>query len=247
MLVDEITQLISTIKPVLRPFHAIPIKDCGEKLVDLAEFGVFAFETPPPYLAAGAPYLDENPFMLREGVAARLLDAQKKLTAKKPGWKIKIFDGYRPIRVQAYMVAHTFVQLAHEVGANPSELPKEVSDALWEKVYRIWSPPNHNPATPPPHSSGAAFDCTLLDETGKDIDMGSPIDFNGDESDPDYFANRNPAVHANRLLLRSLMVNEGFLSHPREWWHYSYGDQLWTWLKQQQGEPVIEAIYGRYQ
>ncbi|MDG2329833.1 MAG: M15 family metallopeptidase, partial [Synechococcus sp. cluster2_bin.44] len=21
----------------------------------------------------------------------------------------------------------------------------------------------------------------------------------------------------------------GFIQHPNEWWHYSYGDQLWAW------------------
>ncbi|MEO1402022.1 MAG: D-alanyl-D-alanine dipeptidase, partial [Cyanobacteria bacterium J06635_1] len=22
----------------------------------------------------------------------------------------------------------------------------------------------------------------------------------------------------------------GFGQHPNEWWHFSYGDQLWAWL-----------------
>lgn len=30
----------------------------------------------------------------------------------------------------------------------------------------------------------------------------------------------------------------GFAQHPNEWWHYSFGDQLWAWRK---GEAV--AVY----
>jgi D-alanyl-D-alanine dipeptidase len=26
------------------------------------------------------------------------------------------------------------------------------------------------------------------------------------------------------------MIEAGFASHPDEWWHYSYGDQMWAAL-----------------
>ena len=25
------------------------------------------------------------------------------------------------------------------------------------------------------------------------------------------------------------MKFSGFVQHPNEWWHFSYGDQLWAW------------------
>ena len=25
------------------------------------------------------------------------------------------------------------------------------------------------------------------------------------------------------------MTKFGFAQHPNEWWHFSYGDQLWAW------------------
>jgi D-alanyl-D-alanine dipeptidase len=36
------------------------------------------------------------------------------------------------------------------------------------------------------------------------------------------------------------MESQGFAQHPNEWWHFSYGDQLWAWQRSQS-----EAIYGR--
>ena len=46
-------------------------------------------------------------------------------------------------------------------------------------------------------------------------------------------------ARANRRLLHWLMVAEGFAGHPDEWWHFSYGDQLWAKLS---GAPA--ALYG---
>ena len=35
------------------------------------------------------------------------------------------------------------------------------------------------------------------------------------------------------------MEQAGFVQHPNEWWHFSYGDQLWSWLNKKGN-----AIYG---
>ena len=36
-----------------------------------------------------------------------------------------------------------------------------------------------------------------------------------------------------RSLLFSVMEQAGFVQHPNEWWHFSYGDQLWAWTSNQ--------------
>ena len=36
------------------------------------------------------------------------------------------------------------------------------------------------------------------------------------------------------------MEQAGFVQHPNEWWHFSYGDQLWSWLRNQ-GNPIYGA------
>ena len=242
----EIAQILPIIKPKAQPFHRIPIKDCGETLVALSDAGNFAYQTPAPYEEAGAPYNGVSPFSLRSGVVQKLCMAQAELQQAKPGWRIKIFDAYRPVRVQAYMVAHSFYHIAKEMGLNPLAVNDAQRDSVLAKVYRIWSPPNEDPLTPPPHSTGAALDATLVDEHGNDVDMGSPIDFNGDLSNPDYFKDKNPAVHAHRALLRDVMQHQGFIMHYAEWWHFSFGDQLWVLAKHQRGDVSdASAIYGR--
>ena len=40
-------------------------------------------------------------------------------------------------------------------------------------------------------------------------------------------------------LLHWLMTEEGFAGHPDEWWHFSWGDQMWAALT---GAP--SAPYG---
>jgi D-alanyl-D-alanine dipeptidase len=47
------------------------------------------------------------------------------------------------------------------------------------------------------------------------------------------------AARANRLLLCEAMEAQGFANYAREWWHYSYGDRYWAWLRD---API--AIYG---
>ena len=37
-------------------------------------------------------------------------------------------------------------------------------------------------------------------------------------------------ARANRRLLYWLMEEEGFCNNPTEWWHYSFGDQMWARL-----------------
>jgi D-alanyl-D-alanine dipeptidase len=41
------------------------------------------------------------------------------------------------------------------------------------------------------------------------------------------------------------MTQAGFERHPQEWWHFSLGDQLWAWQRQQQTGELVMAHYGR--
>ena len=100
------------------------------------------------------------------------------------------------------------------------------------------------------HSTGGALDITLADATGKEIDMGSPIDENSDRSNPDYFAaatdESGKRADAHRGLLNKFMVAEGFTRHPTEWWHFDRGTQMWAYVTRQ-NDPASQAvaIYGR--
>jgi len=227
----------------MKPYRSLPIVECGEPLVTIPA-NDFLLTSPPPYAAFGARYDDSGPWMLRASVLECLYRAQQHLSTHNPGWRFKLFDAYRPNAVQAFMVNHEFLQLAG--GRVPEEVPEPERASLWERTYRIWAEPSDNPDTPPPHSTGAALDLTLADEREVEITMGSPIDENSDRSNPDYFAHENPAVHANRELLREVMEAAGFRRHPFEWWHFSVGDQMWVWqLRQENPDSQAVARYGR--
>lgn len=230
----------------MKPYQTVPIQECREALVPIP-LDRFAVVTPHPYAALGAPYGQFSPYFLRQRVLQKLTEAQAYLQVQRPDWRLQIFDAYRPIPVQQFMVDYTFAQLAHSEGLNPAELREEERPPLLEKVLNFWAIPSSDPGTPPPHSTGAAVDLTLADATGTSVNMGSAIDEISVRSDPDYFANSpDPGAqryHQHRHLLTEAMNQAGFRQHPHEWWHFSWGDQLWAW---QVGKGEI-AQYGNVQ
>jgi D-alanyl-D-alanine dipeptidase len=86
----------------MKPYQLVPIQECHEPLVEIPP--QFARETPHPYLRLSAPYSNCSPYYLRQGVLNRLLQAQVELRQVQPDWNIQIFDAYRPIPVQQFMV-----------------------------------------------------------------------------------------------------------------------------------------------
>ncbi len=126
-------------------------------------------------------------------------DSLKKITSYNgisypQGLGIKIYDAYRPRSVQYLMF---------EIFPNP--------------IYVA------DPATGSIHNRGGAVDVSLVDmATGAELAMPTEFDHFGPEADHGY--NNLPAnVIANRLLLRSLMVDVGgFNIYMAEWWHYTY-------------------------
>ncbi len=226
----------------MKPYQQVPIVECGEALMPIPS-QEFVCAQPHPYQVLGAPYGDRSPFCLRQGVVARLLQAQTLLQAQYPGWRLLIFDAYRPIAVQQFMVDYTLASAARTQGYDPATLTADQRQELLVQVYQMWAVPSADPHTPPPHSTGGAVDLTLVDANGTEIEMGSPIDELSPRSHPDYFAAiatdpsqpsgvRQAAALAtqHRQLLYQVMHTVGFQRHPLEWWHFSFGDQLWAWL-----------------
>ena len=223
----------------MRPWSPIPIEECGEPMQALPP-ALLRIE-PHPYLALGAPYgASGNPFQLRLGVVQRLLDAQQQLVEHDPGLRLSIFDAWRPIAVQAFMVDHSIAELCRERGVEVRS--GDAFDQVVADVGRFWAAPSRDPMTPPPHSTGAAIDLTLSSSDGTPLAMGGEIDAIGAVSEPQHYAGREDSDaqrwHQRRQLLADVMEASGFAQHPNEWWHYSFGDQLWAWRR---GEAV--AIY----
>lgn len=233
----------------MKPYQQIPILECGEPLVPIP-LELFAVESPHPYQQLGAKYGERSPYNLREGVLKSLIQAQNQLQLKHPGWRIQIFDAYRPVAVQQFMVDYILTEVVQAQGLPLTELSSAQRQDIWQQVYQIWAVPSLDLSTPPPHSTGAAVDITLVDSAGNVVNMGSSIDELSVRSHPDYFANstslKEQQYHFHRQLLQEVMHIAGFQRHPGEWWHFCLGDQMWAWLSNQSNPAnPVKARYGR--
>ncbi len=228
-----------------RPWNDIPINDCGEELVQLKN--LFVCLEPHPYLSLGAPYgNDSDPWKIRRGVLGRLSLAQDYLQLDQSDLCFGIFDAWRPISVQAFMVEYSIKEICDSRGLDRNDPTQEfaVTNVIQE-VGKFWAAPSDDLASPPPHSTGAAIDLTLANRQGLPIDMGGRIDQIGSISSPSFFReaakydDTSRTFHQRRLSLANAMIRAGFVQHPNEWWHFSFGDQLWAWMSD---HP--QALYG---
>jgi len=116
--------------------------------------------------------------------------------------------------------------------------------SILKKVEKFWAYPSFDSRCPPPHSTGGALDVCLSDKEGNLVEMGSNVDQMDETSNPDFYTNKKneEAIiwDSRRNLLREIMTEFGFAQHPNEWWHFSYGDQLWAWKNKK-----ANAIYGK--
>ena len=233
----------------MKPYQKIPIVECGEPLVPIP-LEKFAVESPHPYEKLGAEYGGKSPYCLRIGVVEALQIAQSLLEKTHPGWRLKIYDAYRPIGVQQFMVDYTFNSLLQKQNLTSSTVSPQQRQNIWQQVYGLWAAPNIDRNMPPPHSTGSAVDLMLVNGNGDTVEMGGEIDELSERSQPRYYAQSDRLIeqqyHRHRQLLDQVMAYAGFLRHPSEWWHFSLGDQMWAWLyNQKHPEDIRQARYGR--
>ena len=131
---------------------------------------------------------------LRKSTAEALVKANEAF--KQLGYRIKLFDCYRPLSVQKKM--WKILPGTHYV-ANPAKGSK--------------------------HNRGAAVDLTLVDAQGKELNMGTPFDFFGKEAHHTY-TEHTKEVLENRKLLKETLNKYNFKSIYSEWWHYEYRPEM---------------------
>lgn len=111
-----------------------------EPLVSLEDF---ALALPHAYAQLGAPYEQASPFQLRAAVVERLKQAQIWLNEIRPGFQLEVFDAYRPVSVQAYMVQYTLQEaLAAEAiswDMYQANLDLPLHQRLRQKVEQVWA------------------------------------------------------------------------------------------------------------
>jgi D-alanyl-D-alanine dipeptidase len=209
---------------------SIAIHDSGEGLVSLPR--TLALSEPHPYVKAGAPYGASSPWRVRTPVAERLAKAQIQLDRMQPGCRIFVFDAFRPVAVQAYMIQHECDRLARESKHLAFDQLKRLDqDEIRVQVMQFWAAPSADVTAPPPHATGAAVDVTIIDSGGQPLPMGTNIDDLTEKAYPSYFADQSGDFHANRMLLNAVMQQSGFRRNPIEWWHFSYSDQAWALIE----------------
>jgi D-alanyl-D-alanine dipeptidase len=141
-----------------------------------------------------------NRAYLHRIAAAKLEDAAKNLSAKRPGYRLIVFDALRPRSVQ-YV------------------LWNQVKGTSQEKYVA-------NPKGGSIHNFGFAVDLSIVDGQGKELDMGTPYDDFTPLAEPQLeekflaAGKLTPSQLENRRLLRTVMQNAGFYVLSVEWWHF---------------------------
>jgi D-alanyl-D-alanine dipeptidase len=130
---------------------------------------------------------------LIEDAAKNLVKANEYLK-ENYGLRLKLYDGYRPLSVQ-----------------------KKMWEIIPDERYVA------NPQKGSRHNRGCAVDLTLIDSTGKELDMGTPYDDFSEKSHIDFFQFPDTVIN-NRKLLQEVMIKFGFIPLKTEWWHFDYKD-----------------------
>ena len=152
---------------------------------------------------------------------------------KRLGYRLKIYDAYRPQRAVDHFVrwAADLKDMMMKQYFYP-DLDKSV---LFDQDYI---------AAKSGHTRGSTVDLTLFDmATEKELDMGGTFDWFGPESHPDFCGNPETGEYtgdnhksptgrsitaeqfAHRMILRAAMLRHGFKAIESEWWHFTLKDE----------------------
>lgn len=167
----------------------------------------------------------EGQCFVREEVYQILLKAYGLLPK---GYRFKILDAWRPFALQEELYRTYSEDIIKEFQLTDcNEQQKQAA------IRRFVSEPVPDQELPPVHTTGGAVDLTLLDEYGRELDMGTGFDAFTEKTHTAYFENdtQETFVRENRRLLYCVMTEAGFTNLPSEWWHYDYGDRFWAYYK----------------
>lgn len=168
-----------------------PPRPTSPKLVDIHDISPdvvveMKYATADNFL--GKKVYDSCRCLLVEEVARRLARVQEDIG--RQGYRLKVWDCYRPRRVQYAM---------WEIVSDPAYVadPKEGSK----------------------HNRGAAVDVTVVDAQGRELDMGTDHDDFTPRAHQDA-EGLSEEIQRNRRLLDEAMHRQGFECIATEWWHF---------------------------
>ena len=171
----------------------------------------------------------EQPTALLTREAAKALKAVSD-DVKAQGYRLKIYDAYRPQRG-----VDDFMRWAEDLNAT------EMKQYFYPELNKDVLIPDYI-ARKSGHTRGSTIDLTLFDmKTEKEVDMGCTFDWFGVESHPDFCGNTDTGKYTggkskagrsitakqfkNRMILRNAMMRHGFKPLDTEWWHFTLKDE----------------------
>jgi D-alanyl-D-alanine dipeptidase len=171
----------------------------------------------------------EQPTALLTREAAQALKAVSD-DVKAQGYRLKIYDAYRPQRG-----VDDFMRWAEDLNAI------EMKQYFYPELNKDVLIPDYI-ARKSGHTRGSTIDLTLFDmKTEKEVDMGCTFDWFGVESHPDFCGNPDTGKYTggkskagrsitakqfkNRMILRNAMMRHGFKPLDTEWWHFTLKDE----------------------
>ena len=141
----------------------------------------------------------------------------------KQGYRLKIFDGYRPQKAVDYFMAWA----------------KDVNDTIMKQYFypeldKAVLVPQDYIAEKSGHTRGSTIDLTIFDmQLEKEVDMGCTYDYFGVASHPDVLPGQeigaykpiNQQQYDNRMILQRTMMAHGFKPYDCEWWHFTLANE----------------------
>ena len=127
------------------------------------------------------------------------------------GYRLKVFDAYRPQRAVLYFIG--WARQEADTLMKPYFYPGIDKADAFRLGYLA-----HRSG----HTRGSTIDLTLFDmQTGKEVDMGGPYDYFSPVSH--YWCRDGVSAEQfrHRRTLREAMQRHGFLPIGTEWWHFT--------------------------
>ena len=138
----------------------------------------------------GTVIYDFNDAYLRYGTVKKLAVAQEKL--KSMGYRIKIWDTYRPFSAQEKL---------WQVCPNPRYVANLANGMK-------------------AHNLGGTIDMTIVTLDGEEVEMPTGFDDFSLKADRDY-SDVSETAATNAMMLEQVMTECGFKGYQGEWWDYS--------------------------
>ncbi|MBA4383220.1 MAG: dipeptidase [Anaerolinea sp.] len=198
----------------------IPIKECGEQLVNLATWREgFQIDFSRKQIASRSDHFSK----IRLRIAEKLFQARQLLPEQ---YDFLIKECYRPPERQekSFTIVLEYIKKKYDTLSEEQQ---------YNEACKICAP-----LDVAPHPTGAAVDLTLIEKhTGEEIDMGTAYNATPLETNNATFLNAaNISKEAQRMrsILKETLYAVGLVNYEPEWWHWSYGDKYWAFQTNQE-------------